>query len=39
MYISVYNFILGVADEWAVSYMHAQNVGRDSSVGIMLPTG
>jgi len=39
MHISVYNFMLGVADEGAVSYIHAQNVGRDSSVGIVLATG
>ena len=36
MHISVYNFILGVADEGAVSHIHAQNVGQDSSVRIVL---
>ena len=39
MHISVYNFTLGLADEGAVSHIHAQNVGRDSSVGIVLATG
>jgi hypothetical protein len=39
IHISVYNFILDVADEGAVSHIHAQIVGRDSSVGIVLTTG
>ena len=39
MHIRVYDFILGVAEEGAVSYIHAQNVGRDSSVRIVLATG